>query len=90
MSAFETRPEKRTAGENTTDRPTYIGTDETGAVHYWSIHDRRVVVVDGDQTATCDLPDQERPLKHWREHTEAERGWVECRITADPLLGGAV
>jgi len=90
MSAFDTRPEKRIAAEQTSDRPTYIGRDEAGAVHYWSIHDRTVIVVDGTETATCDLSDLDRPLKHWRKHTAAERGWTDCQITAEPLLAGGL
>jgi len=90
MSVFDTRPEKRIASEHVSDRPTYIGTDETGAVHYWSIHDRTVIVVEGDDTATCDLSDSDRPLGHWSEHTAAERGWADCTISADPLFAGGL
>jgi len=90
MSVFATRDEKSIAATYCTDRPTYIGTDETGAVHYWSTYDRMVIVVEFTDVSTCRLADCDRPLKHWREHTADERGWTECRITADPLLGGAV
>jgi hypothetical protein len=90
MSIFESRPEKRIATDHATDEPTYLGTDADGAVHYWSILDRRVIVVDGDDVATCDLADLRRPLKHWREHTASERGWTDCQIASgQPLVGNA-
>lgn len=101
MSVFDTRPEKRIAADHTNDRPTYVGTDQNDALHYWSIHDRRIVVVQDDAVATTDhvetaagemiaLADADRPLRLWRRYTARERGWVECRITADPLLGGGL
>jgi len=90
MTIFDSRPEKRIARNHATTDPTYIGSDAAGGVHYWDAYSRTVIVVEGDRAETCTLGDADRPLKHWREHTAAERGWENCQIVSDPLLAGGL
>ena len=97
---FASRPEKRIATEHTAVEPRYLGTDARGTVHYWDHIQRHVVLVDGGDVEIVErvptngkvrlLGDCNHPLRHWREYTDAERGWDSCEIETGSLLFGGV
>lgn len=100
MSVFETRPERAIAAEHCSTQPRYLGIDATGAAHYWSFVDQHVVVVESENAAVatevpvddavCGFAALDRPLLYWARYTESERGWDDCKITADALLSGGI
>jgi hypothetical protein len=61
-----------------------IGVDGEGVVHYWSIYEQTVYVIeDGgvEQWALADTPLD--TLGDWMVHTETKRGpWQEARVSS--------
>ena len=62
--------------------PTYIGTDGSGADHYWSIYEQTAYVVENDDVKAWPL--EETPLQtlgNWVDHVASQRGeWQELRV----------
>jgi len=86
MQTDEPHAQERTARETYHDA-TFVLRDGHGADHFWSIYHQAVVVIDGDATATVDLPvtqDGQRidTLGDWLEYTRSERGVEHHRVSA--------
>ena len=97
MSTTTPNAEKRTDRRDWTERNTrddiataechdadYLGRDNNGVYHYWSIYHQTVVVIDTDtrEVATVRIPgdtgesDIEK-LGDWVRYTDQKRGWSE-------------
>jgi len=62
----------------------YLGTDGTGAIHYWSRYARTVYVVDAGEVESWAFA--ETPLStltDWLAHVESKRGpWEDHRVSS--------
>jgi hypothetical protein len=74
--------EKRIARKHFHDA-SYVGLDDRGTTHWWSIYAQAVVLVDGGDVETIRTSDDSNPidsLTDWKAYVAAERGWRDCRI----------
>jgi len=82
MSTNAHATEKRIARKHFHDA-SFVGIDDRGTSHWWSIYAQAIVLVDGDGVETIRTSDDTNPidsLGDWREYVAAERGWQDCRI----------
>ena len=97
MSTTTGNADKRIDRRDWTDRDTrddiatdechdadYLGRDNEGVHHYWSIYEQTVVVIDADarEVATVRIPGDTgesdiSKLGDWVRYTDEERGWSE-------------
>jgi hypothetical protein len=85
MPTNEPHAEERIARETYHDAQ-FALVDGSGAAHYFSRYHQAVVIVEGDQTATVELPvsaDGHRidSLGDWLAYTRAERGVEHHRVS---------
>jgi len=88
MSTKELSDCKRIASEQVVDRPVHLGTDETGAEHYWSIYEQTAVVVEPDGEVVTQKVGH-RPLSDWELFVAECRGWQDAPNVGSAILAGS-
>jgi hypothetical protein len=87
MSTQQLRTQESIARDHFHDAD-FLGTDHTGAAHYWSIYHQSIVVIQGDSHATVNLPVCKdghciTSLRDWIDYTERVRGgFTELRVSS--------
>lgn len=89
MTDYDINAQERTAREIYHDA-SFLGIDGEEAVHYWSIYNQSVVVIEADgEVSTFPLSETPcRNLSDWMAHTDRKRGWETHRVassTADMI-----